>query len=99
MQKVIAWLLPLAVFLLLVGCSTKVERMETGEVKDLSGRWNDSVWMRKGSRSVWSALPRLAPITQPKSFTSSGRWESTSTGASTGFCVARCGACRTTCRR
>ncbi len=43
MHKLMLWLLPLTVLLLLVGCaSTKVERMDTGEVKDLSGRWNDS---------------------------------------------------------
>ncbi len=42
MRRRVAWLLPMTVLLLLVGCSTKVERMEIGEVKDLSGRWNDS---------------------------------------------------------
>lgn len=42
MRNRMAWLLLLTLMLLLVGCSTTVERMETGEVKDLSGRWNDS---------------------------------------------------------
>lgn len=32
----------LMVLLLLAGCATKVERMEPGEVKDLSGNWNDT---------------------------------------------------------
>ena len=43
MRKLLIWLLPVTVLLLLIGCSsTQVERMDTGEVKDLSGRWNDS---------------------------------------------------------
>ena len=43
MRRLMAWLLPLAMVSLLIGCGgTTVERMDTGEVKDLSGRWNDS---------------------------------------------------------
>ena len=43
MRRLMVWLLPLTVLLLMVGCaSTTVERMDTAEVKDLSGRWNDS---------------------------------------------------------
>ena len=43
MRKTMLRLMPLALLLLLVGCGgTTVERMETDEVKDLSGRWNDS---------------------------------------------------------
>lgn len=43
MRKIMLRWLPLALLLLLVGCGgTTVERMETDEVKDLSGRWNDS---------------------------------------------------------
>lgn len=32
----------LAALLALVGCATKVERMEPGQVTDLSGKWNDT---------------------------------------------------------
>ncbi len=32
----------LVALLALGGCATKVERMEPGEVKDLSGKWNDT---------------------------------------------------------
>lgn len=43
MRKIMVWLLPLAMVSLLIGCGgTTVERMDTAEVKDLSGRWNDS---------------------------------------------------------
>ena len=43
MRKLLVWLLSLTVLVLLVGCSsTTVDRMDTSEVKDLSGRWNDS---------------------------------------------------------
>lgn len=31
-----------SLLLLLAGCGTSVERMESGEVKDLSGAWNDT---------------------------------------------------------
>ena len=31
-----------AAALLVAGCATSVERIETGEVKDLSGAWNDT---------------------------------------------------------
>ena len=43
MRRIMVWLLPLAMVSLLIGFGgTTVERMDTAEVKDLSGRWNDS---------------------------------------------------------
>ncbi len=58
MRKIVKRLLPLVMLLLLVGCSTKVERMETGEVKDLSGRWNDSDSQMVSEAMVQDALNR-----------------------------------------
>lgn len=58
MRKIVVRLLPLVMLLLLVGCSTTVERMETGEVKDLSGRWNDSDSQLVSEAMVQDALNR-----------------------------------------
>ncbi|MBE0499808.1 MAG: penicillin-binding protein activator LpoB [Desulfuromonadales bacterium] len=58
MREKTGWLLALMLVLLLVSCSTKVERMETGEVKDLSGRWNDSDSQMVSEAMVQDALNR-----------------------------------------
>ena len=41
-KVVVLLLVGLALGFSLGGCSTKVTRMDSGEVKDLSGAWNDT---------------------------------------------------------
>lgn len=42
MAHLLVWVVSFSAVVLLTGCGTKVERIETSEVRDLSGNWNDT---------------------------------------------------------
>lgn len=42
MAHILVWVVSFSAVILLTGCGTKVERIETSEVRDLSGNWNDT---------------------------------------------------------
>lgn len=48
----------LAMAITLTGCSTEVTRMDAGEVKDLSGAWNDTDSQQVSAEMVKDALSR-----------------------------------------
>ncbi len=56
--KKLAWLALLAAAVVASGCSTEVKRMETSEVKDLSGAWNDTDSQLVSAEMIDDALSR-----------------------------------------
>ncbi len=56
--KKLAWLALLAAAVAASGCSTEVKRMETSEVKDLSGAWNDTDSQMVSAEMIDDALSR-----------------------------------------
>jgi uncharacterized protein (TIGR02722 family) len=61
--------LSLALLLGVVGCSTSVKRMDAGEVKDLSGAWNDTDSQLVSQEMISDVLARawLADFSRSKS--------------------------------
>jgi uncharacterized protein (TIGR02722 family) len=56
--KKLAWLALLAAAVAASGCSTEVKRMDVGEVKDLSGAWNDTDSQMVSAEMIDDALSR-----------------------------------------
>jgi uncharacterized protein (TIGR02722 family) len=54
----LAILMSLAMILALAGCSTEVTRMDAGEVKDLSGAWNDTDSQQVSEEMIKDVLSR-----------------------------------------
>ena len=62
-------LLAMALVLAVAGCSTEVTRMDVGEVKDLSGAWNDTDSQQVSEEMIKDVLDRawLGEFTRTKS--------------------------------
>ncbi|HEY0665847.1 MAG TPA: penicillin-binding protein activator LpoB [Gallionella sp.] len=56
-SKLTVWIV-MAMLLATVGCSTKVTRMDAGEVQDLSGAWNDTDSQQVSEEMVRDVLER-----------------------------------------
>lgn len=54
----LAMLMALAMILAVAGCSTEVTRMDAGEVKDLSGAWNDTDSQQVSEEMIKDVLSR-----------------------------------------
>lgn len=56
-RKLATWLV-LGLVLVIVGCSTKVTRMDVAEVRDLSGAWNDTDSQQVSEEMIRDVLER-----------------------------------------